>query len=200
MCSLKESESVHSQLSYNNFKLSVCLSQQSSVQPIRVRLSLGLAGPVAEEDAGGQWKPSLSEASLSEGDPHPGRGHPRLHLWRWASQGSYSAKSCKGNRKKISIFRILWRIISCIVKYLNKSLSTPHQAFWFKPDMTTVTISRFSASPARYFCRLPRHLNPKSPIASVLGHTLSHPQKGLVRTAWSASVKQQPQMTSACGF
>lgn len=74
MCSLKESKKSKKILSY------VSLSQQSSVQPICVRLSLGLAGSVAEEDAGGQRKPSLSEASLPEGDPHPGRGHPRLHM------------------------------------------------------------------------------------------------------------------------
>lgn len=98
--------------------------------------------------------------------------------------------------QKMSIFRVLRGIISCIIKHLNKSLSAPHQASWFKPDRTTVALSRSSASPARR----PRHLHPKSPIASVLGHTHSHPQKGLVRTAWSASVKQQPQMTSACGF
>lgn len=73
--------------------------------------------------------------------------------------------------QKRSIFRILCRIISCIIKHLNKSLSTPHQAFWFKPDMTTVSLSRSSASPASYFCRRPRHLHLKSPIASVLGHT-----------------------------
>lgn len=83
-----------------DLKLCFCLWQQSSVQPVRVRLSLGLAGSVAEEDAGGQWKPSLSEASLPEGDPHPGRGHPRLHMWWWASHGSYPAKRCKGSHKK----------------------------------------------------------------------------------------------------
>lgn len=83
-----------------DFKLCSCLWQQSSVQPVRVRLSLGLAGSVAEEDTGGQRKPSLSEAGLPEGDPHPGRGHPRLHMWRWASHGSYPAKCCKGSHKK----------------------------------------------------------------------------------------------------
>lgn len=103
-------------------------------------------------------------------------------------------------KKKMSIFRILCRIISCIIKQWNKSLSTPHQAFWFKPAMTTVGLSRFSASPVSYFCRRPRQVHPQSPIASVLGHTHSHPRKGLVRTARSVSVKQQPQMTSACGF
>ena len=174
-------------------KLWFCLWQQPSVQPICVRLSPGLAGSVAEEDASGQRKPSLSEARLPEGDPHPGRGHPRLHMWRWASHGSYSAT-------KLAVFGILCRIISCLIKILNKSPSAPHQAFRFNPDVTTVVPFRLSASPASYFCRRPRHLHPKAPIASVLGHTHSHPPKRLVRTARSASVKQQPQMTSACGF
>lgn len=65
---------------------------------------------------------------------------------------------------------------------INKSPRTPHQAFWFKPDMTTVGLSRFSASPVNFLCRHLRHLHPKTPIISVLGHTLSHPQKGLVTT------------------
>lgn len=82
---------------------------------------------------------------------------------------------------------------------INKSLSTPHQA-WLRPDVTKVGPSRFSASPVKFFCRHPRHLHPKTPIVSVLGHTHSHPQKGLVRTGSSTSVKQQPQMTSARGF
>lgn len=49
-------------------------------------LSLGLAGSVAKEDQGGQWKPTLSEASLPEGDPHPGRGYSGLYMWWWASK------------------------------------------------------------------------------------------------------------------
>lgn len=163
MCSLKAPESVfmsHFQPRFSrtlmkDLKWCFCLWQQSSVQPICVRLSPGLAGSLAEEDAGGQWEPSLSEASLPEGDPHPGRGHPRLHMWRWASDGSFSAKCCKSSRKKTSIFGILRRIISCIIKHFNKSLSTPHQAFWFKPDMDTVSPSTFSASPSSSIPNLP---------------------------------------------
>lgn len=52
-------------------------------------LSLGLAGSVAKKDQGGQWKPSLPEAGLPEGDPHPGRGHSGLYMWRWVLTGSF---------------------------------------------------------------------------------------------------------------
>lgn len=33
----------------------------------------------------------------------------------------------------------------------TKSLATPHQVFWFKPDVTTVSRSSFAASPVTFF-------------------------------------------------
>lgn len=59
--------------------------QKPSVQPICVWLSLGMAGPVAEENQGGEWKSQMPEACLPEGNPHTGRGYAWLHLWRYTA-------------------------------------------------------------------------------------------------------------------
>lgn len=55
-------------------------SQKPPVQPLQLQLPPGLARQVVEEAADRQREPPVPEAILPQGDSHPGRGHPGLHL------------------------------------------------------------------------------------------------------------------------
>lgn len=64
----------------NHSERALLSSQKPPVQPLQLQLPPGLARQVVEEEANRKWEPPVPEALLPQGDSHPGRGHPGLHL------------------------------------------------------------------------------------------------------------------------
>lgn len=69
-----------SQQGWNRSERARLSSQKPPVQPLQLQLPPGLARQVVEEAADRQREPPVPEAILPQGDSHPGRGHPGLHL------------------------------------------------------------------------------------------------------------------------
>lgn len=64
----------------NHSERTLLSSQKPPVQPLQLQLPPGLAWQVAEEEADRKREPPVPKAFLPQGDPHPGCGHPGLHL------------------------------------------------------------------------------------------------------------------------